>query len=55
MGQKLREKGTVSVEELVLSMVWERDALYNLLERKGLITKNEILKEISLIKKVKKD
>ena len=45
MAESLPIKDPVSLEELVLSMVWEREALYNLLERKGLIAKDEIVKE----------
>ena len=50
MGEKLDKRQTVSLEELVMSQMWELQALYNLLEQKGLITKDEILEEIKRIK-----
>ena len=53
MAEKLNKKETVSLEELVLSQMWEIQALYNLLEKKGLMTKNELLEEIKRIKKTK--
>ena len=52
MAEKLPEKEKVSIDELVLSMVWEREALYNLLEQKGLISKDELLNELKRIKLV---
>ncbi len=45
--EKVDRKETVSFEELLLSNVIEQEALINLLEAKGIITKAELLKEIS--------
>jgi hypothetical protein len=53
VAEKMDKKEIVSLEELVLSMVWEQQALYNLLEMKGLITKNELLEEIKRTKETK--
>jgi transketolase N-terminal domain/subunit len=53
MAEKLDKKETASMEELVMSQMWELQALYNLLEQKGLITKDELLEEIKRIKKIK--
>jgi micrococcal nuclease len=50
MSEKLDKKETVSVEELAISNMCVQEALVNLLTRKGLLTKEEILEEISLIK-----
>lgn len=50
MAEKLNKNQTVRLEELVMSQMWELQALYNLLEKKGLISKDEILKEIKRIK-----
>jgi hypothetical protein len=53
MAEKLDKKEMVSLEELVMSQMWEMQALYNLLEKKGMITKSELLEEIKRIKKTK--
>ena len=37
---------TVSFEELLMSNVYTQEALINLLEKKGLINKRELLEEI---------
>jgi len=50
MSEKLDKKETVSVEELTLSNMYVQEALVNLLSRKGILTKEEILEEIRLIK-----
>ena len=41
----------VSWEELAVSTMLEVQALINILERKGLITKDEILEEVEVVKK----
>jgi hypothetical protein len=51
MAEKLDKKQTISMEELVVSQMWEMQALYNLLEKKGMMTKNELLEEIQRIRK----
>ncbi len=43
MAEKLDPKDLVSVEELALSSMWETSALVELLERKGILTKQEVL------------
>ncbi|MFI5304981.1 MAG: hypothetical protein ACHQYP_09335 [Nitrospiria bacterium] len=53
MAEKIDKKETVSLEELVVSQMWEMQALYNLLEKKGLITKLELLEEMKRIEKTK--
>ncbi len=46
MAEKLDPKETVSFEELLLSNGIEQEALINLLEAKGMITKADLLKKI---------
>ncbi len=46
MAEKLDRKEIVSFEELLLSNVIEQEALVNLLEAKGVITKAGLLEEI---------
>ncbi len=43
MAEKLNQKETVSFEELLMSNVYTQEALINLLEKKGIITKAELL------------
>jgi hypothetical protein len=49
MAQATRED-TVSLEEMVLVQMFESEALVNILERKGLITKVEVLDEARRLK-----
>jgi len=50
MAQLLDAEEIVSFEEAFMSEVAVTDALVNLLERKGLITKQELLEEINSVK-----
>ena len=50
MAEKLGNKDTVSIEELLLSNVYTQEALVNVLVRKGLITKEEVIEEIKRLK-----
>lgn len=50
MAEKLDPKEMVSFEELLLSNVYTQEALVNLLERKGIITKAELLEEIKTLR-----
>ncbi len=43
MAEPLDPKDLVTVEELALSNMWETSALVELLERKGILTKQEVL------------
>jgi hypothetical protein len=49
---KKNEKETVSVEKLALSQTYTLQALINILERKGIITKAEILEELSILERL---
>ena len=55
MSEKLDKKETVSVEELALSNMYVQEVLVNLLTRKGILTKEEILEEIRLVKRSLKE
>ena len=49
MAKKLDTKQTVDLREVVISEIIQSEALVNLLERKGLITKDELLEEIKRV------
>ena len=51
MTEKLDPRETVTFEELFMSNVYTQEALINLLEKKGLIEKKELLEEIKRVKK----
>ena len=46
MGKQLDPKDLVSLEELALSTMWETSALVELLERKGILTRQDVLDAI---------
>lgn len=50
MAKKLEQKETVTFEELLMSNVYTQEALINLLEKKGVLTKAELLEEIKRLK-----
>ncbi len=43
MAEKLDPKELVTIEELAISNMWETSALVELLERKGILTKQEVV------------
>jgi hypothetical protein len=49
MAKEIDPKELVSFKELLLSNVYTQEALMNLLEKKGLLTKKEVLEEIKRI------
>ncbi len=51
MAKKLDQKEAVSFQELLIGNMIEQEALVNLLERKGIISKQELLEEIQRLKK----
>jgi hypothetical protein len=51
MAQKLDPKETVTFEELLVNNTYEQEALVNILERKGIITKEEIIEEMKRLKR----
>lgn len=50
MAEKLDPKETVSIEELAVSNMYVQEAMVNLLIRKGIFTKEEILSELKALK-----
>lgn len=53
MAEKLESKEMVTFEDLLLSNTIEQEALINLLEKKGIITKKELLEEIKRLNMTK--
>ena len=49
MAEKLDQKQTVDIKELLMSEVIQSEALINLLDRKGLISKQELLEEMTQV------
>ena len=43
MAKQIDPKDLITLEELALSNMWENAALVELLERKGILTKQEVL------------
>ncbi len=43
MAEKLDPNDLVTLDELAISTMWETSALVELLERKGILTKQEVL------------
>jgi len=51
MANKLPNKESVTVEELLISQSYEIAALVSVLEKKGLLTREEIIEEIKMLRK----
>ena len=51
MAEQLDKKETVTVEELIISQSYEIAAIVSLLEKKGLLTREEIMEEIRGLRK----
>jgi hypothetical protein len=51
MGNKLDKKEISSFEEVLVATVFQQEAMMNLLERKGLLTRAEVMQEILELKK----
>lgn len=50
MAEQMDKKETVTFEELLMSNVYTQEALINLLQKKGLFTKEELLEEIKRLR-----
>ncbi len=50
MAKPMSGKQTVSLEEVVVSQAFEFEALLNVLERRSVITRGEVLEEIMRLK-----
>ncbi len=51
MAEKLDPHPAVTIEELVLSLMYEQDATRRVLVRKGLLTNEEVLEEIKVVRR----
>ena len=49
MAEKLDQKQTVDLKELLMSEVIQSEALINLLDKKGIISKQELLDEMKIV------
>jgi len=49
MPQDSKERETATLEELTVSTLYEIEAVINVLDRKGLLTKEEVLEEIKIL------
>ena len=52
MAEELDPQELVSFEELLMSEVTQSEALINLLDRKGIISKRDLLEEMKKVQKV---
>lgn len=50
MAEKLDTKEIVSAEELLMSEIIQSEALINLLDKKGIISKQELLEEMKRVR-----
>ena len=50
MAEKLDSKQLVEFKELLMSEVIQSEALINILDRKGIVSKQELLEEMKIIK-----
>jgi hypothetical protein len=53
MAEKLDPKEVVTTDDLAISNMYIQEASLNILERKGLLTRKEVLEEIKRIKQEK--
>ncbi len=49
MAEKLNQKQLVEFKELLMSEVIQSEALINILDRKGIVSKQELLEEMRLV------
>lgn len=50
MGNRIDQQQTVTLEELAISNSYEIAALVNVLVRKGILTREEVLQELRLLR-----
>ncbi len=53
MAERMDKREMVSFEELLISNMYEQEALVLLLEEKGVLTRGEVLEKIKQLKAVK--
>jgi len=49
VAEKLDKKQTVDIKELLMSEVIQSEALINILDRKGIVSKQELLEEMKRV------
>ena len=49
MAEKLDQNQTVDVKELLMSELIQSEAIINLLDKKGIISKQELLEEMKIV------
>ena len=49
MAKKLRQQEIIDLRELLMSEVVQSEALINLLDRKGIVSKKELLEEVRAV------
>jgi len=52
MAEKMNDEEVVSIDEVVVSHAYEMMALITLLEKKGILSRAEILEEIKKMRKI---
>ncbi len=51
MGNKIDKKETTTFEEALIATIFQQEAVLNILERKGLLTRQEVMQELLELKK----
>lgn len=51
MARRVDPKQTVTFEEVLRSMLYEQEALHRVLVRKGLVTNEEVLAEVKVVRR----
>ncbi len=51
MAEKLDPRQAVTFEELVMSVMYEQEALRRVLVRKGVLTNEDVLKEVKAVRR----
>jgi hypothetical protein len=51
MAGKLTTKQTTTLEEVLMATVFQQEAMMNILEKKGLLSRSEVMAEIIELKK----
>jgi hypothetical protein len=51
MGNKIDPNQTATLEEILVATVFQQEAMMNLLERRGLLTREDVMKEIYELQK----
>ncbi len=50
MAERLDPKETTDAQELLVTMIYAQDALVRVLQRKGILTEQEVLEEIKQVR-----